>query len=139
MIKDISAMVAVLCVFLLALCLVLSISTLTVLRRTVEESNAALLEAHAYLRAWEDSLSPPQAMPEDTAVNASPAPTPAEAGYWIRAVHQRVAVYTADGELVYLTDISPALLPKADRDALQAGIYTATWGEMRELITDYGG
>lgn len=135
MIKDISAMVAVLCVFLLALCLVLSISTLTVLRRTVEESNAALLEAHAYLRAWEDSLSPPQAMPEDTAVNASPAKT----GYWIRAIHHRVAVYTADGELVYLTDISPALLPKADRDALQEGIYTATWGEMRELITDYGG
>ena len=138
MIRDVSAVVAVLCVFLLALCLVLSISTLTILHRTVEESNAALLEAHAYLRDFAESASePPSETQQDTAVNATPSPI--ETGYWMREVNGRVAIYTASGELVFLTNVSPQLLPTVDRDRIQAGIYTDTWGEMQELITDFGG
>ena len=49
-----------------------------------------------------------------------------------------MAIYTESGELVRLTGISVAALPKSDRDALRDGIRFTSWKEVLALLQDWG-
>ncbi|MDY3864042.1 MAG: hypothetical protein SOZ51_08055 [Eubacteriales bacterium] len=57
--------------------------------------------------------------------------------FCIRESNGRVAVYTESGELVRLTDIPTATLPRSDRDALRNGIRFTSWKEVLSLLQDW--
>ena len=136
---DFSRIALLLCVLLLAVCLVFSISALMVLRNAVSETDQMRLEAQEMLDDFGGYL-------KDQEMNAGeeePDPTvPVDVLYdtfCIRESGGKIAVYTADGYLVRLFDVPVDTLPEADRKALQEGISVSSWKELLALIQDYTG
>lgn len=136
---DFSRIALLLCVLLLAVCLVFSISALMVLRNAVSETDQMRLEAQEMLDDFGGYL-------KDQELNAGEeetAPTvPVDVLYdtfCIRESGGKIAVYTADGYLVRLFDVPVDTLPEADRKALQEGISVSSWKELLALIQDYTG
>ena len=135
---DISRIISVMCVFLLSVCLILSIGTLTVLRNAVDESNRACREAQAFLETMGDQLKESEPPSEDAEVDNS---IPADVLYeqfCMREVNGRIAIYTADGYLIRLLDVSVKTLPEADQAALREGICVSSWKEILALMQDFG-
>ena len=135
---DISRIISVMCVFLLAVCLILSISALTVLRNTVDESTQACLEVQAFLNSMNEELKatePPSAETEES--NSVPTDVLYE-NFCMREVNGKIAVYTADGYLIRILDISVETLPEADQAALRQGICVSSWKEILALMQDFG-
>lgn len=129
--------ILILCVFLLCACLVFAVTALTALRNAVSE----------IARVREDATE--TASPSgETEVAASETETETaepsqQVGvlydrFCVREVGGRVAVYAASGELIRLTDVTVATLPKADRDALRDGICFQSWREVLSLLEDLG-
>ena len=136
---DFSRIALLLCVLLLAVCLVFSISALMVLRNAVSETDQMRMEAQEMLDDFGGYL-------KDQELNAGEeetAPTvPVDVLYdtfCIRESGGKIAVYTADGYLVRLFDVPVDTLPEADRKALQEGISVSSWKELLALIQDYTG
>lgn len=133
---DFPRIALMLCVFLLAVCLVFSISALTVLRNAVSETDQVRKEAQELLADFEQQLR------EDEADGQSPtAPSiPVDVLYdslCMRESEGRIAIYTSDGYLVRILDVSVDTLPEADRKALRDGISVSSWKELLALIQDY--
>ena len=135
---DISRIISVMCVFLLAVCLILSISALTVLRNTVDESTKACLEVQAFLDSMDEELKvtdPPSAETEES--NSVPVDVLYE-NFCMREANGKIAVYTSDGYLIRLLDVSVETLPEADQTALRQGICVSSWKEILALMQDFG-
>ena len=135
---DISRIVSVACVFLLTLCFLLSIYAVTVLRNTVIQGIDTCHEMQSYLDNLETvsaTVDPPVQDPE--ADSSVPVDILADR-FCIRETNGRVAIYTDDGYLIRLLDLSVEMLPAADRLALQQGIYRSSWKEVLNLIEDLG-
>ena len=136
---DISRIISVMCVFLLAVCLILSITALTVLRNAVDESTRACMEVQCFLESLEDQQineEPPQT---DVEVDNSIPVDVLSNRFCMREINGKIAIYTSDGYLVRLLDISVETLPHADQQALQQGIEVSSWKEILALIQDFGG
>lgn len=139
---DMSKIMTALCGFTLAVCLVLSVTTLTVLRNTIKEHDAVQQEAQCLvddlneyakmLRQEEsdDASLPTSTVPSGT-VTVSGAITVRESG-------GKIGIYTEEGYLIRLLDVSVESLPSADREALKKGIRVESWKELLSLIEDYG-
>lgn len=137
-----SKILTVLCAFVLVVCLVLSITTLTVLRNAVEENDALQEDAAALvgnLNACVEDLN--AALEEsDSIPTSSDTSTPTDTladSFCVREVNGKIGVYTSDGYLVHLLDVSVDTLPAADREALSAGICVGSWRELIAIIQDY--
>lgn len=131
-------LILILCVFLLCICLVFSITAMTVLRNAVAETGKVRNEAQSLLNDFGAYLEE-----QERQVSRTGSDEPAkqvsvlydtfcvqESGGW-------VAIYTGSGELVRLTDIPVAALPQADRAALKEGIRFSSWKEVLALMQDY--
>lgn len=131
--------ILILCVFLLCACLVFAVTALTVLRNAVAETEQVRRDAQSMLDDMEDVLrqarTDSQKQPEESR-------DARQVGvlydrFCIRESNGRVAVYTESGELVRLTDILTATLPRSDRDALRNGIRFTSWKEVLSLLQDW--
>ena len=58
--------------------------------------------------------------------------------FCLKSVNGRVGVYTAEGDLIRLTDIEISTLPDQERRSLEQGIYTSSWKEILHLLQDFG-
>ena len=126
------------CVFLLAVCLIFSISTLTVLRNAVDESNRACREAQDFLEKMGDQLKEIESPVEDAEVDNSIPTDVLYEQFCMREVNGRIAIYTVDGYLIRLLDVSVKTLPEADQAALREGICVSSWKEILALMQDFG-
>lgn len=133
-------LILILCIFLLCACLVFAITALTVLRNAVAETGQVRSEAQSMLEDMEEALRANRT----TGTDAPIADDAQQVGvlydqFCVRETGGQVAVYTASGELVRLTDIPVSALPQTDRDALRDGIRFTSWKEVLALLEDLGG
>lgn len=133
-------LILILCVFLLCACLAFAITALTALRNAVAETGQVRREAQSMLDGVEDILRTTKASGTDSGSGGDAQ----QVGvlydqFCIRESGGQVAVFTASGELVRLTGISVAALPKADREALRDGIRLTSWKEVLALLEDLEG
>ena len=127
---ELSRISALLAVFLLTLCLSLTVCTVMVLRGTVEEGDRVRTEAEAFLSELRRETEPASASTSALPTNAN------GESFLLREVNGRVAIFTAEGELISVTEIAVALLPLKDRQALAEGIHLASANELAALLQD---
>ena len=138
---DISKLLAVLCCFVLIVCLTLSITTLVVLRHAVAENGALQNEAEslvAELNGCVDVLN--QSIAQENSVPTVNDTTQADVlsdAFCIREVNGKIGVYTSDGYLIRLLEVNVDTLPQKDREALKKGIVINSWRELIAIIQDY--
>lgn len=133
---DLSRILSVLCLFLLAICLVFSVTALTALRNAVSETDRMRSDAESLLE--ELKKQPQESIPPEEDKESVPVDILYES-FCMRECGGKIAIYTADGELVRILELPVETLPEADRAALQSGISLSSWKEVLALIEDYGG
>ena len=137
---DITKIFAVLCGFLLIICLTLSITCLVVLRNTVNETSVWQNQAESLVEELDGCV---QAMKEfdndDLPVIAPENNTNSEnkIRYCLRLEGDHLGIYDVDGFLLKTLQTTPILLPEKEREKLTAGIWVESWFEMQKLIQDY--
>ncbi len=118
------------CLCLLAVCLILAIGSLAALQKAVRETEAiredaaelvAELDARRKLLETEDQ----------------PVGVTLPEAFCLRESGGKIGVYTVDGVLIRILDVDVSTLPKADRLSLQEGISVTSWSELMALIQDY--
>ena len=135
---DISRIISVTCVLILALCLILSVCVMSFLKNAVTESTAACAQMQSLLERANEQLESPKPPIEDTKVDNS---IPADVLYHqfcMREANGKIAIYTSDGYLVQILDLTVAALPEADQSALREGICVSSWREVLALMQDFG-
>ena len=137
-----SKILTVLGSMLLAVCLTLSITTLVVLRNAVSENQVlqedvrdCISELDGYV---EDLKETTEKDSVSTSTNIDNTQTKQD-GFCIRAEGKKIGVYTTDGYLVRILDVSLDTLPSADRELLTTGISVTSWNEALDVIQDYEG
>ena len=138
---ELSKILTVVCGFVLAICLVLSITTLVVLRNALDENEALQLNAVRLtntLGGYVDELNATLDA-EDSIPTGSQATETVKVsdGFIIRAAGEKIGVYTADGDLIQLLEVRLDSLPSAERERLTTGIEISSWRELLSLIQDY--
>ena len=131
--------ILILCVSLRCVCLVFAITALTSLRNAIAETGQVRRDAQSMLSELDVALRENQ----DAAAGTTKSDDAQQVGvlydrFCVRESGGQVAIYTEAGELVRLTGISVAALPKSDRDALRDGIRFTSWKEVLALLQDWG-
>ncbi len=127
--------------FLLAVCLVLSITTLTVLRNAIDEGRQIQREAEALM----DVLSGSVDKLEDSVevikpVEDTPVDTPAEEPIFIlRTVNGKPGIFNEEGQMLHWIDLSVELLPTSDRALLEQGLRIEGIQKLLQTIEDLQG
>ena len=139
---DVTKIFALLCGFLLIICLTLSITCLVVMRNAVDETSAWQGRAEALvdelggcveaMKNIEAEDLPVIAPDEDNNTDAD-----ANVRYCLRLVGDSIGVYDADGYLIKGGSVHASLLPAAERERLTAGIWVKTWKEIEQLLQDF--
>ena len=126
----------------LAVCLVLSITTLQVLRNAIEEND--LIQENAYSLVGElngcvralGELSTPT-VPVDTEQDEPAKEVVANADrYWLRTSGDKIGLYNAEGKLLKLVEIPLDSLPASMRKELARGISLSSLEELFDLLRD---
>lgn len=126
----------------LAVCLVLSITTLQVLRNAIGEND--LIQENAYALVGElsgcvralNELSTPAIPVERETQEATEEVSAKTEGFWCRVAGDYVGIYNESGKLVKATEIRIDRLPASLREELKNGIYLASREEVLELLND---
>ena len=136
---DTSKILIILCVFLLAICLTLSLTAVASLRAAMTdvgngqervEELAAVLENCVEELQTESDLKTPEELPSmetDVLYNR----------FCVRESNGKIAVYTGEGYLVRVIETNLSLLPPAERKLLKEGICVNSWKELLSLIQNY--
>ena len=134
---NISKLFTVICAFVLIVCLVLSITTLIVLRNAIAENQALQRRAEGLIGELDRSVSE-LAVYEKNEENTD-LPTAAEPreSYVVSLWQDHVAVFSSEGELLYCSSLSALLLPPSERRLLEKGIQVETLSELIKLFNDY--
>lgn len=138
---DASKILTVVCTLLLLVCLIISILSLTTLKRAIRKSEIQQ-STEVSLQAPHDCMTggTPQSSDQDSSVAPEDTPTqttaPAES-FCLKESNGRIGVFTSDGYLVRFLDVSVDELPSADREALRVGITVGSWRELMAVIQDY--
>lgn len=136
---ELSRIISVMCVFLLSVCLILSVYTVTVMRNTVNESQAIYLEMQSFLDDQEATEPQDNQLQSEEQETESSVPVDILADqFCMREVNGRIAIYSGDGYLIRILDIPVDTLPSADRLALRQGIQVSSWKEVLALMQDFG-
>ena len=137
---DTTKLFALLCGFLLIICLTLSITCLVVMRNAVEETSLWQSRAQALVNELDNCV---QAM-KDFEVEDLPVLAPdtsnkekEEARYCLRLYGDRIGIYDADGYLIQQSSARASLLPIQEREKLSVGIWVNSWAEVGALLQDY--
>jgi len=138
---DVSKVFALLCSFLLVICLCLSITTVALLHNTAHQNEVWQSHADELSDRLEDfSEERTEAAPEaDVNTEASPS-VDADVLYQrlcMREVGGKIGIYSEDGYLIRMIDVQVKTLPQKDREELSRGIYVNSWRELASLIQDY--
>ena len=137
---DITKIFAVLCGFLLIICLTLSITCLVVMRNTVEETSLWQGRAEALVNELDGCVQAMKDMDnEDIPVLAPNEDDKKEDNtrYCLRLNNDRLGIYDAEGYLVKDLETRVPLLPIKERERLSAGVWANSWAEMQKLVQDY--
>ncbi|MBE6601194.1 MAG: hypothetical protein E7637_01650 [Ruminococcaceae bacterium] len=138
---DTSRLILILGCFALAVCLVLSITTLSSLRNAIAENESAQVEAailisnlHGYWESVNDAVMTDESLP----TNGTPTDTQEEKNtFLIRESNGTIGVFSSDGYLLRLTDVKVKTLPSQARQALAEGIVAHSWTEVDLILQDY--
>ena len=138
---DITKIFAILCGFLLIICITLSITCLVVMRNAVEETSVWQARAEELVYELEGCV---QVMKDMESEDDIPTLAP-EAGdkdaentrYCLRLNGDTLDVYDADGYLIKRSSTRASLLPLTERERLSAGIWVQSWTKIEELLQDY--
>ena len=137
---DITKIFAVLCGFLLIICLTLSITCLVVMRNTVAETSAWQDRARALVNELDGCVAAmknienedlPVIAPETSDKNEE------KAHYCLRLDENRIGIYDADGYLLKQLETNAKLLPANEREQLTTGIWVESWVDVQKMIQDY--
>lgn len=138
---DVTKVYALLCSFLLIVCLTLAITCLVVMRNTVEETSAWQGRAEALVGELGGCV---EVMKEMEAEENLPVLAPEENDgdttrerYCVRLDGDSIGVYDADGFLIQRSNVNASLLPAKEREELAAGIWIASWADVGKLLQDY--
>ncbi len=142
---DVSKLFTLLCAILLVIALVLSITSVFILKETVEETEKWQFRAQALLgsmEAFAESSTDEEAEtpPSDTIQKEDPPVTDADILYnkfYIREVNEKIGVYCDEGQLIRVLDVNVKTLPEKDREKLKKGIRVNSWSELISVIQDY--
>ena len=137
---DVTKIFAILCGFLLIVCLTLAITCLTVMRNAVDETTLWQGRAEALVNELDGCVAAmkelenedlPVLAPEENEMNDGPL------RYCLRLDGDSLGVYDADGFLIEQPKIQVALLPPQERKKLSAGVWVENWKELQQLVQDY--
>ena len=137
---DITKIFAVLCGFLLIICLTLSITCLVVMRNAVEETSLWQGRAEALVNELDGCVQAMKDMDnEDIPVLAPNEDDKKEdtTRYCLRLNNDRLGIYDAEGYLVKDLETRVPLLPTKERERLSVGVWVNSWAEMQRLVQDY--
>ena len=138
---DASKILMILCCFVLTVCLTLCISTLVVLRNAIAENGTVQNDAKELVSELDGCVAElNEAITKNDSISASvntDQTSGITGGFLIRESNGVIGVYSADGTLLRLLDISVNSLPAADREALAKGIKVNSWRELIALMQDY--
>ena len=139
---DFSKLIAVISAFVLVVCLVLSMTTLVVLRNAVAENEQIQANAKSLL---EDMSVTANKL--ETNANAwlddeekEDIPTHADTETFIlREFEGKIAIYDEGGTMLHWVDVNLALLPTSERQALSEGITVEGRTALLSCLLDYAG
>ena len=137
---DITKIFAVLCGFLLIICLTLSITCLVVMRNAVEETSLWQGRAEALVNELDGCVQAMKDMDnEDIPVLAPNEDDKKEdtTRSCLRLNNDRLGIYDAEGYLVKDLETRVPLLPTKERERLSVGVWVNSWAEMQRLVQDY--
>ena len=137
---DITKIFAILCGFLLVICLTLSITTLVVMRNAVEETAVWQDRAEALVNELGGCVEAMKNIEnEDVPVLAPEEDAKSETNtrYCLRLNGNSIGIYDADGFLIERLQTNPILLPAKERELLSDGIWVESWKDMQELAQNY--
>ena len=136
---DITKIFALLCGFLLIICLTLSITCLVVMRNAVDETSVWQGRAEALVDELGGCVQAMRDMEaEDVPVLAPDTGNKEDATrYCLRLDGDSIGVYDAKGYLIKSTQMRASLLPAQERERLTNGIWVDSWLEMQRLVQDY--
>ena len=137
---DITKIFAVLCGFLLIICLTLSITCLVVMRNAVDETSAWQGRAEVLVGELNGCVEAMKNIEnEDIPVIAPNESEKEEAKvrYCLRLEGDKIGIYDADGYLIRQLETHISLLPKKEREKLTAGIWIDSWAGVQALVQDY--
>ena len=134
---DISKLIAIICAFLLIVCLAFAITSIASLRNALEENDALQEQAAALNARLDDCVDQLNLQLEQHFTPTVATPSTSEPTLYLRESDGRVGVYTSEGELLYAVEISALSLPPAEREALAKGIEVHGFRELLNLIRDY--
>lgn len=140
---DTSKVMLALSGLILLVCLVLSITTLSTFRNAVSENEALQNDMEELASELGECVDVINGIPEaiTQATETQPIVITDESvsttSFFLRALGDRIGVYTKEGHLVKLLETDLRTLPSTDRETLKHGIEVASWGELMELIQDY--
>ena len=137
---DITKIFAVLCGFLLIICLTLSITCLVVMRNAVQETSVWQERAEALVNELDGCVEAMKNIEnEDVPVLAPDKNEQNEekTRYCLRLNGDSIGVYDADGYLMKRLETRISLFPPKEREQLASGIWVESWAQMQKLIQDY--
>ena len=139
---DTSKLFSILSAFLLLICMTFSITALVVLRNTVDETDIRLDTAGALLRDLNTSIEELKEYGPSISASADAEKDEVDADilyhrFTIRETDGKIGIYSADGYLIRVIETDISTLPRAEREALIAGITVDSWKELFERIQDY--
>lgn len=126
----------------LAVCLVLSITTLQVLRNAISEND--LIQENAYSLVGElngcvralGELSTPTVPAKTEQDEPAKEVVASVERYWLRASGDKIGLYNAEGKLLKLVEIPLTSLPASMREELSRGVSLSSLEELFELLRD---
>lgn len=137
---DITKIFAVLCGFLLIICLTLSITCLVVMRNAVEETSVWQGRAEALVNELGGCVEAMRNIENEDLPVLAPNDTDKETEqtrYCLRLDKNGIGIYDADGYLLKRLESNANLLPVKERERLTAGIWVESWGDAQKLMQDY--
>lgn len=140
---DASKIFTVLCAFLLVICLVLSITALVVMRNAVSESETWQEKAAVLVGNLDSLISDTTEADGSVSTSTDTEDEPSTEAdvlynrFCLRETEGKIGVYTEDGYLIRLMDVSVRTLPQSEQSALADGISVNSWRELIERMQDY--
>lgn len=135
-----SKLIALISTFVLIVCLVLSMTTLVVLRNAVAENEQVQNEAKELINDLSASVDKLEAATTATLKNneEDDVPTGADAEIFTLCEYEgKIAVYDASGVMLHWLDVDLSLLPKSERAALAEGIEVESRTALFSYLQDY--
>lgn len=137
---DFSKLMAVISAFVLIVCLVLSITTLVVLRNAVAENGLIQEDAKSLIGELNTSVDRLESTTNSQLENTTDEELPVNADterFTIREYEGKIAIFTEDGRMLHWLDVDLSLLPKNEREALAEGIEVKSRASLLSYLQDY--